>query len=337
MKTMDSDTVRELTLAEAAAWLTRLQDPERTPSTEAAFKAWLGASPMHARAFGRVNDVWELIPGAAAGFEEGASPRHRGHARRSSGQGARRSSRARPRRLLWLAASACALALLAVPVVMQVIRPVVDTYQTAVGAQRTVVLPDNTRITLNTDTRIAVTYDKHRRHVQLERGEALFQVTHDSDHPFTVTAGNATIDDIGTTFDVHRGPSDVAVALVEGELSVSASSTPEGTPGAPVALAPGQRLTVGADGAQVLDRPDMDEMLAWQQGRVYFDNDTLVDAVAELNRYGNPRLRLAGGDLADLRVSGVFSVHDQAQFAAAAAALHHLQISREGGEIVLKR
>ncbi|WP_414706922.1 FecR/PupR family sigma factor regulator, partial [Rudaea sp.] len=54
MKTNTSDVINELTLAEASAWLTRLQESERTPATEAAFKEWLGASPAHARAFTRV-------------------------------------------------------------------------------------------------------------------------------------------------------------------------------------------------------------------------------------------------------------------------------------------
>ena len=40
--------------------------------------------------------------------------------------------------------------------------------------------------------------------------------------------------------------------------------------------------------------------------------------------------------LASLRLSGVFQTHDAAEFARAAAELHHLRVDREGDRIVLR-
>lgn len=87
-------------------------------------------------------------------------------------------------------------------------------------------------------------------------------------------------------------------------------------------LIPGERLTLRVDGTHVLDRPNLEQGTAWQHGQVYFDDATLADAVAELNRYGGPSIRIADPALGGLRVSGVFSVRDPAQFASAVAALH---------------
>lgn len=52
-----------------------------------------------------------------------------------------------------------------------------------------------------------------------------------------------------------------------------------------------------------------------------FDDVSLLDAVAEMNRYGPTQITVAGGDALDgLRVSGVFRPGDNAGFARAAAA-----------------
>lgn len=318
-----SEVIDELTLAEASAWLTRLQDSTRTLSAENAFREWLSANPAHARAFARVNEVWELLPGAEA-----------------LGQQPPRTARYRPpqrARAPWVAITACtALVLLAVGIA-HVLVPSSRTYQTAIGEQRTVVLEDDTHVTLNTDTRLAVEYRKGERRVQLEHGEALFLVAENPRRPFVVQTGDAQIVDLGTVFDVRRDSRRVAVTLLEGKVWVGTRPTASGLPALSTVLVPGERLTLGADGAHVLDRPNLQEATAWQRGQIYFDDTTLADAVAELNRYGGPGIRIADPALGNLRVSGVFSVHNPAGFATAVANLHDLHAARKSGDIVLER
>lgn len=318
-----SEVIDELTLAEASAWLTRLQDCARTQSTEAAFKAWLAASPANARAFTRVNDVWELIPGAVAApaYRPRAAYRHRARARRTP----------------WLVAAGCAALLLVTAGIVRMLLPAEQVYQTAAGAQRTVVLPDQTRVTLNTDTRIAVEFRGGERRVRLERGEALFRVADNPRRPFIVQTGDAQILDLGTVFDVRHYAQQIAVTLLEGKVWVGAQTARPGQSALSTVLAPGERLTLHANGAHVVDRPNLQEALAWQRGQIYFDDTTLAEAVAELNRYGGPDIRIANPALAALRVSGVFSVHDPKQFASAVASLHGLRADRVDGAIVLER
>ena len=49
--------------AEAAAWLARLHAEDRDAADEAAFRAWLNASPAHATAFEAVDRVWSDVGG----------------------------------------------------------------------------------------------------------------------------------------------------------------------------------------------------------------------------------------------------------------------------------
>jgi transmembrane sensor len=314
-----SRIAEEIALAEASAWLARLQSTVRTPAAEAGFKTWLAADPTHARAFARVTDTWDIIPGAALL--------------------SRASVSARPRsKRMPIAIAACA-ALLAMVVGLASWLPRDPVYRTAVGEQQTITLADGTRITLNTDSRLVVSYDAAQRRVRLTHGEALFEVAKRPQWPFVVQAGDEQVKALGTTFVVRRDPDRLAVSLIEGRVEVTrhAAMLVPG-PVDPLVLSPGERVTLHADGAvRTLDRPRVEAMTAWRRGEVMFDDVALADAVAELNRYGGTRVHVRDPALQQLRVSGVFSTRDPAEFARAIAQLHHLHIDGSGADVTIMR
>lgn len=317
---MRPEIIEDLKLAEASAWLARLQGAQRTAEAEDAFRAWLAESSAHARAFARVTDTWELIPGAQQLAER---PQ-------------RRPARRRPLRLV-LAAAAVLLVVLGVGSAWWLLRPPV--YQTVAGEQKTVVLEDGTRMILNTDTRVVVDYHKGQRDVRLDHGEALFEVAHNAERPFVVHVGERQVRALGTVFDV-RGDSDhLTVALFKGSVRISHSGNapPEAPLARAVVLAPGERLTLHPGAKAVVDHPDMAQIDAWRRGLVMFDNASLAQAIAELNRYGGTPVRIADPTLADLRVSGVFSTGDPAEFASAVARLHGLEVARTKQAVVIRR
>jgi transmembrane sensor len=252
-----------------------------------------------------------------------------------------RAQRARARLAPWGFATAIAALLLVVVGIVRTQLPAghayQTAYQTAIGEQRTVVLADDTRVTLNTATRIVVEYRESERHVLLERGEALFHVAHNSKRPFIVRTGDEQIVDLGTVFDVRHSSQPIVVTLLEGMVWVGNQAASPGQPAPTTVLVPGQRLTIYGDGARLLDRPDTQEAVAWQHGQVSFNDTSLAEAVAELNRYSDVHIRIDDPMLAALRVSGVFAVRNPAQFASAVASLHNLRVMHEGSAIVLKR
>jgi transmembrane sensor len=318
---MQPEIFEDLVLAEASAWLTRLQGAERTEAAEAAFKAWLAEDAAHARAFARVTDTWDIIPGAA----RLATPRPLPRIRRSH---------QRP----WMVAAACiACALAAGGGAWMYLRDPV--YRTAVGEQRTMTLSDGTSITLNTDTVLTVSYRKDERRIHLERGEAFFDDVTNPSRPFIVQVGDRQVRALGTVFDVRRNADSLAILLIEGgvEVSQSQGASPDASPPQPTTLAPGERLTLDAHGGKVLDRPRPAEITAWSKGQLMFDNATLAQAIAEFDRYGGTPIELGDPALASLGVSGVFAIRDPSEFAGAVAQLHGLKVVRANGKVLIER
>ncbi len=100
-------------------------------------------------------------------------------------------------------------------------------------------------------------------------------------------------------------------------------------------LAPGDRLSIAADGTQVLSQVDITTGPAWRQGIVQFDNVTLEEAAAELNRYSNTKIIVPDARLASERISGTFQADAPADFAANLVLMLPVTIEQNASQIML--
>lgn len=82
-----------------------------------------------------------------------------------------------------------------------------------------------------------------------------------------------------------------------------------------------------------LDRPEIDDLLAWQSGRLAFRDETVAQAVAEMNRYTSRELVVSDSKAAEMRLSGVYRVGDPDGFARSLAILLPVTIAEEPGRI----
>jgi transmembrane sensor len=206
-------------------------------------------------------------------------------------------------------------------------------------------LNDGTRILLNTDTRLILEESDSRRHVRLERGEALFEVTKDPMRPFVVTTGGKDVVALGTSFIVRHESNRLAVTLMEGRVAVSpvpalqtgAEVRTTGATNDQVFLEPGQRLTVQGRELPVLDHPPLEIVAAWRRGEVVLENTRLQDAVEEMNRYSEFKLVIEDPSVADIRISGLFRTGDSVRFAHAVAETYRLAVKREPRRILISQ
>lgn len=309
-------------IAEAAVWLAMLHGPERTAAVEQEFSKWLRTSPAHAQAFEEVDEIWA---------ESRNLPR--GAPLNSTAGGTRIVAP-----VLGLVAG---IAMAAVGILSYLEFAGVAT---DLGEQRSLLLEDGTRVLLNTQTRVVVSYDKQRRLVELKTGEAHFEVAKRPDWPFIVNAGAQQVTALGTEFTVRRDTNRITVTLVEGEVAVAPSVA--GAEAADVAsshssakqsitLAPGQQATFVAGRLAVLGQADLQIAMAWQRHEVAFDDTPLPDAVAEMNRYSVRPVVIASSNTEQVRIAGLFRAGDSLSFARAVAATYRLEVIEEEDRILL--
>ena len=122
-------------------------------------------------------------------------------------------------------------------------------YETAHNEQRAWQLPDGTTLRLDTDSAVEVRFSATERLVELMRGQAFFEVSHDARRRFRVNAGGAEVIAVGTQFDVSRRGRTVQVTVLAGRVAVFGSHAPPPAGGAALPagsldLAAGQRLRI---------------------------------------------------------------------------------------------
>jgi transmembrane sensor len=189
-----------------------------------------------------------------------------------------------------------------------------DRYATNVGAIDTVPLADGSHITLNTDSRIRVDLAPGERRIELDRGEAFFQVAKDPARPFVVKVGNKRVIAVGTQFSVRRDDAgDIRVAVSEGKVRVETDS-PAGS-AVPVLVAGDVAQTAKTE---VFVRPhatgEVEEEMSWRSGYITLRDMTLADAVAEFNRYNKRKIFIEDPALAARRVGGMFRANNPQAF-----------------------
>ncbi|WP_110969980.1 FecR family protein [Pseudomonas huaxiensis] len=174
-----------------------------------------------------------------------------------------------------------------------------DDLRTPVGTRDSLQLADGSAIRLNSATHLRIEHRLRSRQFELLEGEATFTVVH-GPQPFIVRSQGLAVRDIGTVFNVRSDSRGVAVAVIEGEVEVSAKGA------APRRVHGGQQWLASAAQAGRLSAIAPGRAIAWQQGKLRFDGTPLREVIADLQRYRLAPIRLADPRLGQLRVSGEF-------------------------------
>jgi len=286
----------------ALSWLSLLHN-QPTAADQARFSRWLQAAPAHAQAYAQAQVIWEMSeePAARLAQEDDAAL-----------QALLAAMDAPPRRsrLNWgasLAMAACLLLMVSMGLGWQPQRWADDfgaDYVSAPGQVRTVTLADQSQVTLDADSAIAVHFAGGERHVQLRRGAAFFQVTHTGE-PFVVEGGRGETRVLGTQFEVRLEPSGAQVTVLSGRVGVKAAiDLPQQI------ITAGQRVTYDQTHTTDPQPVDSENQLAWRQGWLNYYRTPLADVINDLSRYYPGRIIVLNDQLAAKKVSGSFPSND---------------------------
>lgn len=357
---MDSEAVQTARgdgerIEEAAArWFARKQSRALTQAEEVSFGAWIEASVAHRIAYLRAETAWNqaarmraLGAGVPAGvipprgswgdsrFFRGLSPEVRPPP--GLGESVETPIAASPRRskTRLLAIAASVLLVVALGVVWRLQGVGSDSYGTPVGGLNTVPLADGSQVVLNTDSRIRVSLSESERRVELDRGEAFFDVARDTHRPFVVHAGDRRIVVLGTKFSVRRDVDDLQVIVTEGRVRLESGKAGSAEP--PTQLDAGA-VARTAKAAVIVEKrppPDVTRLLSWRSGYVIFRDTELSRAVAEFNRYSAKKIVIEDPSIADIRIGGNFRTNNAEAFLWLVQTGFPVKVEEKDGRVLL--
>lgn len=312
------------TEARAAAWIAEQDRHQGTgawgPEREAALQAWLAESTVHRVAYLRLQSAWRRADRLSASRTPGQEVRSSSSARRRP-VSSLLSGLPRPGPSAWAGLAVAVLGLgiglgsvfwpAANPQTADAARPA-QTHATEKGGRSLLSMADGSRLTLNTATHLRTALTPAARAVWLDEGEAHFEIAHDARRPFVVHAGAQRVTVLGTRFSVRRDGERLRVTVVEGRVQLQ--------------VGPGQRATELTRGDLAVSDPhhvvvarrsprQMQDELAWLEGKLVFDQASLAEVAREFNRYNTRQLLIDDETAGQIRLGGAFDARNVEGFA----------------------
>ena len=156
---------------------------------------------------------------------------------------------------------------------------------TEAGQKSNIILPDGSRVWLNSASRVSYNSDFNvkNRNISLQ-GEAYFEVAEGHGHPFVVKAQDISVTAIGTKFNIraYNGDNTVTTTLVEGKVMTEASSQT-------LMLNPNQEAVYDKVSG-IISKSDLKDdayAVPWMQNSILFQDHSLEEIAAILERMYN--------------------------------------------------
>jgi transmembrane sensor len=294
---------------EALRWVVRQSQHELAPAECAALDAWLAADARHRGAFLRARAINHALDRAKV--QETLRPKRERLEIEWAGA-SWKQPKSRRGFLLAGGVAAGAAALAATRLFATAAGTGVLT--TAKGEFRKVPLADKSVADINSGSQLEWKPMQNQRQLALRRGEVWLEVAKDKSKPFIVEAGAVRVRAVGTAFGVRRFSNGAEVLVTEGTVEVWSN---DGTAQ--------KRLLTAGEQAFVPDRAatitvarqpaEVARKLAWREGKVVFNNQTLSEAVADFNRYSEKKIVIMTPALGKRKLVGQYQIDAPELFA----------------------
>ncbi len=312
----------------AADWWVRLREPGAADETIEQWLAWTGEDERHLATFERVTELANQL----------------GSLDNVSRQGLIKAFArpvAAPRRWMPLAAAAAVAVVALSGGYLAWTRfasgNASQVYASAVAQNRDITLPDGTQVALGAASTLTTHFTHGQRRVELSNGEAFFQVIHDNSRPFVVAAGDVSVRDIGTAFDVRRTGQRVTIAVTQGRVEIAdirqkAAAGQHGT----LDVSAGQLVSYDPHtSSMTIGSIAPEQALAWRSDRLEFIDEPLSVVIANLNRYSTRQMHISDTDLDTLSYTGTIHTDAIDSWLSALPQVFPLRVSTTGNQVIL--
>lgn len=329
----------------AIAWLAE-RDDGFSATREREFAQWLRADPRHAAAVARLeqtlgllNELPEFRAELNTAFDRAAPvvpfstladvPRTR-------------KRFGRPRWLVW-SGIAAAFAVAGITSWSVLPRTSEVSYATTVAGYQRARLADGSTVELNSASTVRVRFTAAERHINLETGEAHFDVAHDTARPFVVHAAGVFVRAVGTAFNVRLSPDGaVEVIVSDGKVRVAHGVLDDSAAAAAPLVSAGERLLlpkqVTLPAVEKVTPEAMRTAFAWQGRLATFGDAPLAEVVARFNARSRVQLVVNDPELRRSPIGGTFALDESEAFVRMLEQTGGIVGERQGeNEILLRR
>ncbi|MCS3800131.1 FecR family protein [Niastella sp. OAS944] len=188
-------------------------------------------------------------------------------------------------------------------------------------------LSDGSKVWLNaaSSIRYPVAFSEEERKVEVT-GEAYFEVT-PSNSPkggglkqrFIVSKGNMNVTVLGTRFNVnsYENEENIKVTLLEGSVKVQHERVER-------IIKPGEQAVVDGAKINVVSDVDLEQVMAWKDGKFLFDNTDLAAIMRQIERWYNVEVNYQG----DVLKQGITLTGEISRYNNASQVLELLEATR---------
>jgi len=326
---------------QAREWLIYLYSGETTQKKRDEFVIWVNKNDVNRQAFSQSYKVWQTIGATDSAVEWLVQYA----IRKPASLPTKKSKTILTKSALWLSGIAASALLLVAnntvqtPKTMKVMAPEI-VFTSPIGENKTVTLSDGTAVTLAGNSSIFVDINQNERRISLRKGSAYFDVTHDSERVFSVSAQHTEVRVRGTAFEVeYSTDNELKISVQRGLVDVADLPEHGSKDEKVVQLHPNEQLRADIHGAFIngVTHFDPETEFSWLNARLIYDNIPLKNVIVDINRYVTKPIIISDESINHLPITASFTFDQIDSVLAGLVAAYPIKLTEEVNRTVITK
>lgn len=207
-----------------------------------------------------------------------------------------------------------------------------NTISTPRAGQYQVILPDGTKVWLNSESSISYPsrFSKAERYVEIT-GEAYFEVASEKQRPFFVKSAYQKIEVLGTHFNInaYSDEENTSTTLLEGSVKVHTNDATTAI------LKPNQQSVLNTSNELAVVNVQAEDAVAWKNGRFIFNNTDIQSVMRIVSRWYDVEIEYKNG-ISNKTIGGDISKFENiSQLLEVLEATGGIHFKREGRRVIV--
>lgn len=197
-----------------------------------------------------------------------------------------------------------------------------------------ILLPDNSKITLDAKSKIEIIYSHNKREVLLKEGRAVFEVSSNKNKSFYVRSNNILVQVVGTKFEVSKEKDKTIISVLEGIVNIRLGSNDKSRILAQ--LLKGDILDISNNGTiNKLDKDSLNLVASWRNEKLIFLQTPLSQVIKKFSKYLNINVELDLDNQDTYPITGEFNVYEFNKFLDYLPLIYPIKIDKNKTNLII--